>query len=238
MKKLNKFEIEMPLLLMGGGIPLKGYAFYVSFDNETYYGAEFDKITLTSCLRITNGKRYYDYHSTIYFHCAIGNFSAEFYKGENSDAIFLGARDIDRDKEPLISISFYTTRNAIENQKLMRISFGYDIVSFNGLPFFDMQTGEQGKDPIMGKTYTLDEHNNIHTISVPINEFDVERLKESIDDKLTATHLRFGDYRGNKLDLDKCFAVQSELALSAKPKYKIIELPKEDIGAKVIIELL
>ena len=235
MKKLNNFEVEMPLLLMGGGIPLKGYAFYVSFDNETYYGAEFDKMTLTSCLRITNGKRYYDYHSTIYFHCAVGNLSAEFYKGENSDALFIMVKDTDRDKELLIPISFYASRNAIENQKPMRMSFGYDIVSFNKLPFFDMQADESDKDPIMGKTYILGEHNNVDTISVPINRFDAE----CINNKWTATHLQFGNYRGKDLDLGKCFATNEECKRTIKRKYKIVELPKKKtiVAAGVIVEL-
>lgn len=210
MKKLNNFEIEMPLLLMGGGIPLKGYAFYVSFDNETYYGAEFDKMTLTSCLRITNGKHYYEYHSTIYFHCAVGNLSAEFYKGENSDVFFVMVKDTDRDKELLIPISFYATRNAIENQKPMRMSFGYDIVSFNKLPFFDMQADEQGKDPIMGKTYCNNKNVCVYINSVPINRFDVE----SINGKLTATNLRFGDYDDKDLDLGQCFATKEECMMS------------------------
>lgn len=36
MKRLNNFELKMPILLMGGGIPLKGYVFYVSFGDDTY----------------------------------------------------------------------------------------------------------------------------------------------------------------------------------------------------------
>lgn len=235
MKKLNNFDVKMPLLLMGGGIPLKGYAFYVSFDNETYYGAEFDKITLTSCLRITNGKHYYDYYSTIYFHCAVGNLSAEFYKGENSDAIFVKVKDTDRNKELLIPIAFYATRNAIENGKAMRMSFGYDNVSFNNLPFFDMQADKQSKDPIMGKTYILDEHNNVETMSVPINRFDVE----CINNKLTATHIAFWQLTGKRFDLGKCFATKEECMRSIKRKYKIVELPKKKtvVAAGVIIEL-
>lgn len=235
MKKLNNFDVKMPLLLMGGGIPLKGYAFYVSFDNETYYGAEFDRMTLTSCLRITNGKHYYDYHTVIYFHCAIGNLSAEFYKGENSDAIFVKVKDTDRNKELLIPIAFYATRNAIENGKAMRMSFGYDNVSFNNLPFFDMQADKQSKDPIMGKTYILDEHNNVETMSVPINRFDVE----CINNKLTATHIAFWQLTGKRFDLGKCFATKEECMRSIKRKYKIVELPKKKtvVAAGVIIEL-
>lgn len=207
MKKLNNFEIKIPMLLMGGGIPLKGYAFYVSFDNETYYGAEFDKMRIISCLRITDGtQRYYDYHTVIYFHCEKGNFSAEFYKGENGDAVFVGIKDADKDKELLIPISFYANRNAIENGKAMRMSFGNDIVSFNELPFFDMQADEQDKGTIVGKTYCNNKNVCVYINSVPINEFDVE----SLNDKLVATNLRFGE----DADLEKCFATKEECMMS------------------------
>ncbi len=236
MKKLNNFDVKMPLLLMGGGIPLKGYAFYVSFDNETYYEAEFDKMRIISCLRLTDGKHYYyDYHTVIYFHCAAGKLSAEFYKGENSDAIFVKVKDTDRNKELLIPIAFYATRNAIENGKTMRMSFGYDNVSFNNLPFFDMQADKQSKYPIMGNTYTLDENNNMRNTLAFLNDFDVE----SINDKLTATHLHFSNYKSEKMNLDKCFATKEEYNRSIKRKYKIVELPKKKtvVAAGVIIEL-
>lgn len=117
MKKLNNFNVKMPLLLMGGGIPLKGYVFYVSFDNETYYEAEFDRMTIKLHMRITENAHYYELNPTIYFHCAAGKLSAEFYKGENSDAVFVKIKDIDRDKELLMPIGFYATRNAIEKRK-------------------------------------------------------------------------------------------------------------------------
>ena len=122
-----------------------------------------------------------------------------------------------------------------KNGKAMRMSFGYDIVSFNNLPFFDMQKDVQYENLIMGKTYAFDEDNNMCIMLAFLEEFDVE----SINDKLTATHLHFSNYKSEKIDLDKCFATEEECNRSIKRKYKIVELPKKKtvVGAGVIIEL-
>ena len=234
MKTLKDFEIKVPMLLMDGGIPMKGYTFYVSFDNETYYGAEFDKMTIKSHMTMTRNMTSYALNPTIYFHCAKGNFSAEFYENDNYDVVCAELKDADTNQHISTNIYFYASRNAIENGKEMRMSFGFDNVKFKGLPFFEMKKDEHDENLIMGLTYTFDEHNNMYTMLAFLTEFDVVCKT----DMWNATNMRFTNYHDEEVDLDKCFAVQSELALSVKPKYKIIELPKEDIGAKVIIELL
>lgn len=234
MKTLKDFEIKVPMLLMDGGIPLKGFSFYVSFDNETYYGAEFDKMTLKTHMTMTRNMTYYALNPTIYFHCANGSFSAEFYENDNYEVVCAELKDTDTDKRISTKVSFYADRNAIENGKEMRMSFGFDNVKFKGLPFFAMQKDNKDENLIIGLTYTLDEHDNMYTMLAFLNEFDVICKT----DMWNATNMRFSNYHDEEVDLDKCFAVQEECALSAKPKHKIIELPKEDYCAKVVIELL